>query len=271
MAIASGKSAAPLLVAMVQHSLSHQKSKVDTSRTTHDEAISPLLPFAWSDGRLCFGVARLGALEARGTFESDSLRKRLYGVNIRELPAVIQEMNPYRRWLDPILRDDYSLAETAKDGSKQVRAALALLPEDPTYVDYVYSQLLTADTQSLPVIREALASHRTELLARLWVVAGQRGKAFEQTRIRASAALASYDSQNSQWNVIRDQVADDLVVVPMVYAADWIEAFRPMHEDLLGPLAEIYRDHKRTETDATWPQIFWPAMPKISRRCWPTC
>ncbi len=195
------------------------------------------------------GLLGWGALEARGTFESDSLRKRLYGVNIRELPAVIQEMNPYRRWLDPILRDDYSLAETAKDGSKQVRAALALLPEDPTYVDYVYSQLLTADTQSLPVIREALASHRTELLARLWVVAGQRGKAFEQTRIRASAALASYDSQNSQWNVIRDQVADDLVVVPMVYAADWIEAFRPMHEDLLGPLAEIYRDHKRTETE----------------------
>ena len=44
-------------------------------------------------------------------------------------------------------------------------------------------------------------------------------------------------------------MANDLVSVPAVYLATWMESFRPVREKLLAPLAAIFRDGKRRETE----------------------
>ena len=55
---------------------------------------------------------------------------RLLDANTSEVPAIVADMAPYRRWLDPLLHDAYAQAEKDKDRRKQLHASLALLPVD---------------------------------------------------------------------------------------------------------------------------------------------
>ena len=59
-----------------------------------------------------------------------------------DVPGIVKDMAPYRRWLDPLLREAYAQAEKDKDPRKQLHASLALLPVDPGQVDYLYGRLL---------------------------------------------------------------------------------------------------------------------------------
>jgi eukaryotic-like serine/threonine-protein kinase len=68
-------------------------------------------------------------------------------------------------------------------------------------------------------------------------------------RLRAAAALAKYDPDSEKWSRVQVAVANDLVVVPAVYLAPWLESLRPVREKLLRPLAEVYRDRQRRETE----------------------
>ena len=66
--------------------------------------------------------------------------------------------------------------DQAKEGSSQrLNMALALLPVDATQVEYLYDRLLNAEPNEVPVIRDALAPHKDELVERLWAVVEQPG------------------------------------------------------------------------------------------------
>ena len=47
-----------------------------------------------------------------------------------DVPAVVKDMGPYRRWLDGPLHQAYAEAEATGDARKQLHASLALLPVD---------------------------------------------------------------------------------------------------------------------------------------------
>ena len=89
-----------------------------------------------------------------------------------ETPAVVKDMAPYRRWVDPLLREAYRRAEEQNDARKQLHASLALLPIDGTQVAYLEGRLLQAEPHEVPVIGDALAPRKDELLEKLWAVAG---------------------------------------------------------------------------------------------------
>ena len=83
-----------------------------------------------------------------------------------------------------------------REGSKQrLNMALALLPVDATQVEYLYTRLLTAEPNEVPVIREALAPHKDALVDRLWAIVEMPAEADGQKRLRAAAALAEYDPE----------------------------------------------------------------------------
>jgi formylglycine-generating enzyme required for sulfatase activity len=189
-----------------------------------------------------------GAYEVHGRLQAHALRGRLLDAKTDEVPAIVADMAPYRRWLDPLLHDAYAQAEKDHDRSRLLHASLALLPVDATQVEYLYGRLLGAQPHEVPVIRDFLAPHKAELLGRLWAVVERPAPGKKQQRLRAAAALAKYDPHSRRWERARAAVANDLVGVPLVYLVPWMESFRPVRAQLRTPLAAIFREGKPERT-----------------------
>ena len=120
------------------------------------------------------------------------------------MPAIVGEMAEYRKWTDPLLREEYDKA--AANSRQKLHASLALLPVDATQVDYLYGRLLDADPHEVPVIRDALAPHKDELLDKLWAVVETPRRGKEPQRLRAAAALAKYDPESQRWDKSSESV-----------------------------------------------------------------
>ena len=168
------------------------------------------------------------------------LVQRLLDADTAQVPPVVGEMAEYRQWTDPLLREEN---DKAADKSRQkLHASLALLPVDGSQVTYLYGRLLDAEPHEVPVIRDALAAHKDDLLEKLWAVALKPEKGKEPERLRAAAALAKYDPESGKWAKCSRPVVNSLVLENPVYLGQWSEAFRPVKKSLLAPLADIFRD-----------------------------
>ncbi len=194
-------------------------------------------------------LAVLAGWEGFGRTKAHNLRERVLEADISDVPRIVENMRPYRHWIDSLLRDAYQEAETDQDARRQLHASIALLPVDSGQVEYLSARLLDAEPQEVPVIRDTLAPHKDQLLEHLWTAVERPAQAKEQQRLRAACALATYDPDSQRWAKVRDQIANDLVGVPAVYLATWMESLRPVRGQLQAPLAAIYRDAKRRETD----------------------
>ncbi len=183
-----------------------------------------------------------GAYEGHGRLKAHALRDRLLDANIHEVPAIVNEMAPYRRWLDPLLYDAYAAAENGKDRRKQLHSSLALLPVDDSQVKYLKDRLLDAEASEVSVLCDALLPHHDQLLDPLWAVVEAPEKGKEAQRLRAAAALAKYDPESAKWAKCSAGVVHDLVRENPVFLGQWSEVYRPVKNALLKPLADIFRD-----------------------------
>ena len=182
------------------------------------------------------------AWDGIGRFEAHALRDRLLDANTANVLTIVPDMTPYRRWLDPLLRDAYAEAEKHNDSPKQLYASLALLPVDPKQVDYLYERLMKAGPQELIVIREALFDHRSELVPRLWSVLENQQTDPEQ-RLRAACALAAYAPDNDpRWS----SMAAKVVNLNQVAIVQWTDALRGARKSLIPPLANFLQDENHT-------------------------
>jgi formylglycine-generating enzyme required for sulfatase activity len=127
------------------------------------------------------------------------------------------------------------------------------LPVDSAQADYLSDRLLDAQPHEFLVIRDALARHgdiHGDILRdKLWHVVEAPEKGRSSQRLRAAAALASYDPDSPRWRQAQQAVADDLVKVPAVHLAAWMEAFRPVRAQLRAPLAAIFREPQRRDVE----------------------
>jgi eukaryotic-like serine/threonine-protein kinase len=190
-----------------------------------------------------------GSYEGYGRLQARTLRGRLLDANTKDAPSIVSEMAPYRRWIDPLLREARTQAEQGNDRRRQLHASLALLPVDAAQVEHLHAWLLDAEPGEVPVIRDALIPHKEQLVDGLWKVVEtpKAGKEFQ--RLRAAAALAIFDPNSDKWEEFKEVVATDLVGVPAVHLATWMESLRPMQKKLATPLAAVYRDAQRRETE----------------------
>jgi serine/threonine protein kinase/formylglycine-generating enzyme required for sulfatase activity len=185
-----------------------------------------------------------GADEGHGRLQARALRDRLLDANTNQVPTIVEDMAPYRRWLDPLLHDPHALDEMDKLlRRKQLHISLALLPVDASQVDYLYERLLEAEPGEIPVIREALAPHQTQLVDKLWAVVEAPAPGKEAQRLRAAAALAKYDPSGPRWKQVEDQVVSSLVGVQLFHLKSWVEALSPVRTALVGSLSNVHRDH----------------------------
>jgi hypothetical protein len=164
------------------------------------------------------------------------LQARLLEVRTEDVPAIIQEMQPYRRWLNPSLRDALDAADA--DARKQLRLRLALVSEDTGHVDYLVERLLTDEPAEVVAIRAVLRAHAAGLTENLWQVlqnpCSQPGR-----RLRAAVALAQYAPDDDRWMQVRADVATRLAAENFLLLGHWADALKPIRRQLLGPLAAI--------------------------------
>jgi len=196
----------------------------------------------------CLVLLGWGGWEAFGRLKAQALRDRLLNANTADVPLIVSDMAPYRRWTDSLLREAYTEAKAKGDARKQLHAALALLPAEPARADYLYGRLLDAEPQEAAVLVKQLSDHKGELIDRLWAVVERPDKGREDRRLRAACAVAAYDPDNPRWDQAGGPVAEQLVAVNPVFLAVWMEAFRPVRDKLLAPLAAAFRDRKEDRT-----------------------
>src|SRR5262249_14635874 len=126
-----------------------------------------------------------GAYEGHGRPQAHALQGRLLDADITDVKAVVEDMAPYRRWLDPLLRQANAQAEQDNDRRRQLQTSLALLAVDASQVDYLRDRLLEAEPSEVPVIRDFLAPYKEQLLEPLWPVVEAPEKGKEPQRLRA--------------------------------------------------------------------------------------
>ena len=68
--------------------------------------------------------------EVNGRLRAQVLRDRLLASPLSDVPGIIAELKPYRRWVDPLLRQIRTDPDGAGNPSKQLNAAIALFPAD---------------------------------------------------------------------------------------------------------------------------------------------
>src|SRR5262249_10214457 len=142
-----------------------------------------------------------------------------------DVPGIVNEMAPYRRWLDPLLDDAYAQAEKDKDPRKQLHASLALLPTDASQVKYLYDRLLKGQPQEVIVIRKTLLDHRQELTESLWTLV-ENQKNDQDQRFRAACALAVFAHNDPRWKKASPDVAGTLVVQKPFVIAQYTGALK---------------------------------------------
>ena len=185
-----------------------------------------------------------GGVEGYGTLRASALVDSLQRVGTPDIPAIVTQLSGYRRWADPRL--ERALQST--DDREHLHASLALLPVDAKQADYLFTRLLSAAPSEIPVLRDALKPHRTTLTAKLWTTL-ESAKPGDASLLPSASALASYDPENASWEAVVGKVSQELVSVNAIQLGPWIEALRPVRGRLMAPLATIFQEKDRPESE----------------------
>ena len=199
---------------------------------------------------LCGVVISRRIEEKRQADYAASLVRRLMAAEISEVPEIVKEFDGYRRWTDPMLGQEVA---TSTGGTthvqrpeKRLYASLALLPTDEAKVAELRDQLAVVSPSQFPVVRDALSTHRDQVTEPLWKVALDP-KLDLQQRFQAACALATFAPHDARWKQIHKMVASHLVTLEASALVAWRETLRPAREQMIEPLAAIYRDAKQYE------------------------
>jgi serine/threonine protein kinase len=196
-------------------------------------------------GVLAGTAVRRQIIENQRATQAAGLVQRLLDADTAQVPDIVRAMRDYRRWVDSSLKGEL---KKGSDGSRQkLHGSLALLPVDATQVDYLFNRLMSAIPSELPVLRDALKTHRSTLTSRLWIVLDS-AKSGDAGLLQSASALANYDPDNTKWKAEGGKVAQALVSVNSLVLGTWLEALRPVRGNLTAPLATIFQDKSRSET-----------------------
>jgi formylglycine-generating enzyme required for sulfatase activity len=156
-------------------------------------------------------------------------------------------MRDYRRWVDASLKSE--LEKALATPRQKLHVSLALLPVDATQVDYLFDRLSKAAPGELPVIRDALKTHRSTLIPKLWKTldSAQPG---DVSLLPAASALAEYDPTSPSWESVGGKVVQALIRVNPVYLGPWLDALRPVRTPITPSVAAIHRNAANRLMDA---------------------
>src|SRR5262249_30384311 len=214
-------------------------------------------------GRRGLGLAVLmalvtwGCLEGYAAVRAAALVDALRTAHITGVPPLIEELRSYRRWAGRPLAQ--VLTNSQHDRDQQLRASLASLalwPEEERPADPLLGRLLGASPVELPVIWGILRAHRPGIEQRLWPLLDDP-QADPGQRFRAACALANTGSApvGHRWDGVASLITERLLSTVIQNPGDYgtlIETLRPVRGRLAAPLARIFRDAGRSESERSF-------------------
>jgi serine/threonine protein kinase/formylglycine-generating enzyme required for sulfatase activity len=187
-------------------------------------------------------VVAWGAREGIGYSRSAALVRGLAEAGTPAAPRLVAQMAPYRRWAEPLVRQEYADAQADGDARRQLNAAVALLAWDGTHAEYVFTRLLDARPAEVEALVRALRPHADAFVERLWEQVQRPQKDHESRRLRAACALAAYDPHSPRWLAAAAAIVSQLVAENSVYLGSWMTGLGPVRDALLPRLVEVFRD-----------------------------
>ena len=176
------------------------------------------------------------------------LVNQLLKAKMTEVPGIINAMSGYRWWVDPALHK--ALKDHGPDSPEHLHASLALLPDDPSQADFLHDRMLEGSAVEVEIIGNALQKdHQKSLIPKLWSVM-EAAKRDDPRCLPAASALALFDPQSQNWAKMGDKVGHALVKINPTLLGDWTKALVPVRGRLTQPLATIFRDQKRPESES---------------------
>lgn len=176
-----------------------------------------------------------GFVERQNALYSRSLVDSLIKADVREVPALIDEVERYQRWTRRLLQERLQAAESPLE---QRHLRLALLRFDTSHIDPLCDDLLTCDYHTLGLLRNELVPHKEVITGRLWTALREDDD--PSSRFRAGLALADYAASDKQkWSD-----ADTSFLVDQVVAHASEE--QPLLRRYLLPIkTRLYDDFRR--------------------------
>jgi len=183
-----------------------------------------------------------GAYQYHRWFKANELHDQLLRAQIDKVPAIVNDMAPYRQWVAMRLRQDVK----NDDEFRRLRASLALLALaiDESQVEYLYDRLINAEPRECDLIRQVLLPHKRDLTEKLWRVVKFPRNA--QQYLCAASCLALYAPDDPRWNAAAPDVAASLARVSPFFVKDWTDALAVTQEKLVRPLSNIACDPLRS-------------------------
>jgi eukaryotic-like serine/threonine-protein kinase len=182
--------------------------------------------------------------EKRQADKAAALVQQLTVADPVEVPRIVRELDEYRRWADPLLREEDKAGLGLK---KKINLALGLLPVDQSKVAELRGDLLLVSPSQFSVVLDALLPFKSDVTEPLWSVALDT-KENAQPRFQAACALAVLATHDQRWATINTAVANHLVALEASALVAWREKLRPGGDHLLKPLSAIFRDTNRSES-----------------------
>jgi formylglycine-generating enzyme required for sulfatase activity len=186
--------------------------------------------------------------EDRRATHVEGLVNELLSAKIEKVPETIDKLELQRSLAEPLLKEKY---QNTTQPAEKLHAALALLRQDKSYLDFVYEKMLAAEPQTVATLVKELDRHKEDLLDRLWQVVGNPPAGKETQRLPAACALAQFDPNAEKWPKASKDVADDVLALvqknPSQYSV-LLEILKPVRSSLLDPLSAVYRDKEKPDT-----------------------
>jgi formylglycine-generating enzyme required for sulfatase activity len=196
-------------------------------------------------------------IEGYGSLRASALVESLKTASTTRVPALVEQLRSYRHWVSRPLAGLRSSTEHDKDQHLRASlASLALLPDGGRQADYLYDRLLAASPVDLPVIGSILYQHQPGIDQRLRALRDD-SQADPEHRFRAACALASTGSTQAatSWETVSPLITGRFLAAVIKNPADYatlIETLRPLRKQLAIPLASIFRDRGRSDSERTF-------------------
>ncbi|MGE3807989.1 MAG: serine/threonine-protein kinase, partial [Gemmataceae bacterium] len=175
----------------------------------------------------------------RNELRAGQIVEKVRSFHRSQLAGFAKEIEPYRPWVEPMLKQ--LIADPATPEDDRLHARLVLLGFDDEQVMPLTEYLLRADPDAVLEIRSALEPYRARVVPQLWRWADDTQRTPAE-RVRAACALAGLDSENPRWQRTAFHVVKDLFAENAFVIGEWLDALLPVRNALVPPFLARFHD-----------------------------
>ena len=190
---------------------------------------------------LAIGLVIMLGVAVSGRLRAEALLEGLKTAETANVPGIVEQMAPYRRWVEQPLR--VRLARSAPNSQEALHYQLALLPDDPAQVGPLAGQVSAAHPEDIHVILKAMEGRESTVIDQFWDVLLDQ-EVHGSPKVRAACALAAFAPGDPRWPDVAPDVVEGLIAEDLFSIVYLSELLKPVKEHLLSALKSTFMAHK---------------------------